>query len=370
MNFTYLENYHDLAPLYTHCKECENFAVTAPDISITAARKALEFTVKLLYGTHINSNIRSISLFDMLSDWDFKDLLGSRNLMDTIHAIRRVGNQAVHEGNMSSGDALMTLEKLHFAIGELCVRLGVISTYPTFDPNLTPTHPTATPAAGEPEVDENLIRRIIQLTRNRMKSADHADTEKKIIDVHYGTTRGVRPAKKLDFGANSKAAHQHLAALVHNWFPDANILMETTGSQFIVINAGKETVFAVKTGCSILGAKNWEGQWQILPNVDYVLYAPDVTADMAIEQQFRLFSKDEFLKFWEDLGLLRYKVSTSMRKRIISQMGEDVKITTEEHADNLTIQSFTNSGRKYPLVKQGLSARPIISESILHSIIF
>ena len=76
MNFTYLENKKDFSDLLNYCKECECFVNSRVDVSITAARKAMEYMVKLLYGTHITPNIRGLTLFDMLSDYDFINYIG------------------------------------------------------------------------------------------------------------------------------------------------------------------------------------------------------------------------------------------------------------------------------------------------------
>ena len=49
MNFAYLKNAPDFAQLYTYCCEAEDFALEKPNISVTSARKAMEFLVKMIY---------------------------------------------------------------------------------------------------------------------------------------------------------------------------------------------------------------------------------------------------------------------------------------------------------------------------------
>lgn len=378
MNFSFLENQQDLSALLIYCKECECFAHSRADISITAARKAMEYMVKLLYATHISPDIRGLTLFDMLSDYDFKDYIDSQSLMNAIHHIRKKGNQAVHEGNMTPQDALMVLEKLHHVVGEVCTKLKIIDSYPSFDPNIRQQHsPEAGTSAtsGEPEVDEALIHRISQLMRRHMKSASHAQTEATIVDVHINPavdTKNILQRKIIkgtDSGANGKAAYQYLTRYIADSLPDVQILMENVKSELILIRDKKETVLVIKTGCTNLGTKDCNEQWQILSGVDYVLYAPDVIPDLPVEDQFRLFKTDAFIQFWEELGLLRYKVSTAMRKRVIDQFGPDEKITTDKYADVISIQSFTNSGRKYPMVKQRLTEHPLLSKTDLYQIL-
>ena len=378
MNFTYLENQNDFSVLLTYCNECECFAYTRPDISITAARKAMEYMVKLMYGTYITPDLRGMTLFDMLSDYDFVDYIGNRALLDAIHQIRQKGNRAVHEGNMTAQEAVAVLEKLHYATGEVCIKLGLISGYPPFNPDVQQQNSLETgsaPISGEPEIDEELIRRIAQIARRRMKSAAQANVEKQIIDVHINP---VEDAKKIsqrkisrgtDSGSNGKAAYQYLAGFIADMLPDVQILMENVRSELLLIKDNKETVLAIKTGCTTLGNKGYDNEWKILPDVDYVLYAPDVIPELPVTEQFRLFEKDAFIQFWKDLGLIRFKVSTAMRKKVAEQLGPDEKITTDKYADVISIQSFTNSGRKYPMVMQRLTEYPLLSEIDVHTIL-
>ena len=68
MNFSFLEPIKELAPFYSYCQEAESFALSHPDISITASRKAMEYMVKLLYGSAISRDIAGLTTFDMLAD--------------------------------------------------------------------------------------------------------------------------------------------------------------------------------------------------------------------------------------------------------------------------------------------------------------
>lgn len=355
MNFAYLEDFSELSDLLSCCRECAWFARSRADISITAARKATEYIIKLMYGTRITPNIQGLTLFDMLTDYDFVDYIGNQTLLDAIHLIRKKGNQAVHAGNTSIDEALIVLEKLHYVIGEICIKLGVIKQYPSFDPNFEEQTAFSSPSQAEPEVNAALLQRITDLIRRRMKSADQASTEKGIVNIHTKVAKGIDP------GANGKTAYQHLAKYLSEQLPDVKIFMENIRSELVLINGGKETVVSVKTGCSNLGTKGVDGNWEMIPGVDYVLYAPDVTRLEHIEQQFRLFTREEFVRFWEELELLRYKVSTAKRKRLLSVYGADFKIMTDAHADVISIQSFTNSGKKGPLVMQKLTKYPQVS---------
>ena len=73
MNFTYLESIKDMDKLRKFCEEAEEYALSNPNISITAARKAIEYIVKFLYASIVGWADRSMSLFDMLSDPTFSN---------------------------------------------------------------------------------------------------------------------------------------------------------------------------------------------------------------------------------------------------------------------------------------------------------
>ena len=371
MNFTYLENKHDFTVLFGYCSECELFVHNRPDISITAARKAMEYMVKLLYGAQINPDIRGLTMFDMLSDYDFMDYMDNRSLLDAIHYIRKKGNQAVHEGNMNAQDAVLVLEKLHFVTGEICIKMGIIESYLPFNPDIVQEKPsTGTPQtiSDEPTVDEALIRRVSELMRRRVKLASYTKASGEVIDVHVNPAKDAKAIteqkirKGTDSGANGKMAYQYLASYICDQLSGVQVLMEPVRSELILVCGSKEAVVAIKTGCTNLGAKDYEGNWQLLPGVDYVLYAPEVTSALPIQEQFRIFSKDEFLTFWDNLGLLRFKVSSAMRKRVAEQIGPDEKVSTEKYADVVSIQSFTNSGKKLPLVINGLKSFTLLTD--------
>ena len=71
MNFAFLDGLSGMGAFKNYCNEAEAFALTHFDISITAARKAMEYMVKLLYGSAINTSIAGLSTYDMLSGYDF-----------------------------------------------------------------------------------------------------------------------------------------------------------------------------------------------------------------------------------------------------------------------------------------------------------
>lgn len=108
-NFDFLEKIPELASFYHYCHEAEIFALSYPDLSVTSSRKAMEYMVKLLYGSAINENLKEMTVFDMLADPDFVIYMDDRALLGAFHFIRKKGNMAVHQGRHvprgSNGDA-------------------------------------------------------------------------------------------------------------------------------------------------------------------------------------------------------------------------------------------------------------------------
>lgn len=115
MNFDYLKPFPDLAKLHEYCTEAEEFALSKPNISATSARKAMEFMVKLIYASLVGQDYGP-TVFEMVTDVRFAEYVKSPTLMNSIHYIRKMGNIAVHEGNITAEEALHVLEELHYGI--------------------------------------------------------------------------------------------------------------------------------------------------------------------------------------------------------------------------------------------------------------
>ena len=90
MNFAYLKNAPDFAQLYTYCCEAEEFALSKPNISVTSARKAMEFIVKMIYSA-VSGDIQGKTVFEMSTDYAFTSYLNDQILLNSIHFIRKMG---------------------------------------------------------------------------------------------------------------------------------------------------------------------------------------------------------------------------------------------------------------------------------------
>lgn len=175
MNFAYLKNAPDFAQLYTYCCEAEEFALSKPNISVTSARKAMEFIVKMIYSA-VGGDIQGKTVFEMSTDYAFTSYLNDQILLNSIHFIRKMGNVAVHDGTLTSDEALKVLEELHFLVGEICMLWQLIPDYPEFvKPTLqapVQPEPTESPKA-KVEVAPELCARYAERMRTTCFSVAH-----------------------------------------------------------------------------------------------------------------------------------------------------------------------------------------------------
>lgn len=154
MNFTYLKNYPKFEKLYKYCSEAEDLALKYPSVSATSSRKAMEFIVKMIYTAEIDSFGSGLTVFEMVSDERFVNYIGNPTLLNSIHFIRKMGNTAAHGGEITQDDAVMVLKELHFLVGEYCVLLWLIKTYPPF---VEPSAQGETTAQGDIETTPSEI---------------------------------------------------------------------------------------------------------------------------------------------------------------------------------------------------------------------
>ena len=349
MNFEFLKSLNGVNVLYESCRNAESFVKEKPDVSCTEARKAMEYIVKLIYTTAIDSDINGLTVFQMMTDSRFVDYVDAQQLIDAMHFIRKYGNHAVHSGGISSDTALQVLQYLHLAVGELCISLGLISSYPKFSSDFLcaqSIHPEIQP-------QEIFFDPVAVLSfSSKLSTVRHISQIRPIQDVHVSPQKAanMKRGSGVDSGANTKTAFQIVASGMAGQFGEEAITANYTKQILSFPVNSTRKVLAVKTGCSILGNKNCNGDWEILPGIDYILYAPDLNNLSPLEDQLHIFTRDEFLAMWEENQLIRKKISTSARKRYQKLYGADFRFDIDKHADVISVQSFTNSGRKYPAV--------------------
>ena len=379
MNFTYLESIKDMDKLRIFCEEAEEYALSNPNISITAARKAIEYIVKFLYASIVGWADRSMSLFDMLSDPTFSDYVSDTKVIDSIHVIRKMGNASVHEGNMRSEDALIVLENLHFVVGEVCVLLGLIEDYPIFNKKAYEDNYHNQTARGnlsredsEVPIDYEFVVKFaprLRNIRNWSPTQRLLQVAQEQIDVHVKTKDEHKLIQSksqnvgTDSGADGKLAMKEITAWIAANFQEAEIFVDMGRSCLTILVNGIATVACVKTGSTVLGKKDYVNGWVLLPNIDFVIYSPEIDLKHPIEDQFVVFTRAEFIKMWEGLNLVRYKVSSAAAKRHKQLYGTSAKYSVEECADVMSVQSFKNSNKKYKAVLDWCSNMPRLIEN-------
>ena len=131
MNFDYLKKFPSLSKLTGFCSDAEQLVYFRPYLSGMSARQALEYIVKLVYASKI-APTDGLTVFDMTDDQRFVDFIGDNLLINTIHYIRKMGNVAVHQGDLTSEEALNILENLHFLVGEIMLLFNKIEDYPQY----------------------------------------------------------------------------------------------------------------------------------------------------------------------------------------------------------------------------------------------
>ena len=172
MNFAYLKDAPDFAQLYTYCCEAEEFALSKPNISVTSARKAMEFIVKMIYSA-VGGEIQGKTVFEMSTDYAFTSYLNDPVLLNSIHFIRKMGNIAVHDGTLTADEAVKVLEELHFLVGEICILWQLVPDYPEFE-KPTLQAPVSSKPAESPKAKVEVAPELCARYAERMRTTRFA----------------------------------------------------------------------------------------------------------------------------------------------------------------------------------------------------
>ena len=160
MNFDYLKNLHNLNDLYLFCKDSESFVLSRPDFSAVQSRKALEYLVKLVYQLRNDTVPQRSSLFELVSSEDFTNFINDASMLNALHYIRKVGNIAVHNEDVSQKEAMLSLKQLHIFTGELLVKLDLMKSYPLFDEALLVKTAESISSYKEIDVNSKLVSQL------------------------------------------------------------------------------------------------------------------------------------------------------------------------------------------------------------------
>ena len=142
LNFDYLKQIPELAPLHHLCDLCEQRQNTEPDSAAINARKALEWIVKAIYKMKGVEPGERTSLLQLTTADVFADFIADPELMKAVHWIRKVGNLAAHDSKVTRSDAFFTTLNLYNLISGVLLKLRVFESIPPFDKSLLPKEPT------------------------------------------------------------------------------------------------------------------------------------------------------------------------------------------------------------------------------------
>lgn len=363
MNFDFLKPIPEFEKLYKTCADAERFVDSEPNVSASAARRAIEYIVKLVYSSYVSPYIEGLTVYDMLTDSRMAGSVIDRELADDIHFVRKCGNRAVHENTVNAEEALQALKKLHRAVGEICVRLGLAGSYPAFER----MQQTASNISEKPvsEVDLELSASFVAELHRQIILRKEPVRHSEIIDVH----KAVGNRNGTDTGANSKTALREADTFLREKLPECSVWSDPRrGIITLTAKSGNVVSISVKSGCPPLSSVV-NGEVQLLPDIDIVLYATDLNANTKVANQLRVFSREEFLRMWKDLGLIRKKVSSAAVRKYKEMYGPDFKTDIDKHADSISVQSFSNSGRKSALVAEACKQRKTLSEGGIKAVI-
>ena len=277
MNFDYLKNIDSLNDLCSFCKDAESFVLSRPDLSATQSRKALEYLVKLVYRLRNDSVPQRSSLFELVSSEDFTNFINDEPMLNALHYIRKVGNIAVHNDEVSQKEALFSLKQLYIFTGELLIKLDVINSYPLFDETLLVKTKDIIPFDQDVNISLNLVNHLKpkidkQTTLSVGFNISEVQTRKLYIDL-YLREAGWKVLDKDNLKLPEKAGVEiKVQGMPNNQgigFVDY-VLYGSNGKPLAVVEAKKTSVSPIKgKEQALLYAKCLQQEYGYLPVVYY-----------------------------------------------------------------------------------------------------
>lgn len=168
-NFDYLKQQPLFTTLYNQCDKAEMFCKSDPDKSAMACRRALEWTVDLIYKVQHWEVSPRASLFEKVQDQKFVAYINSRDLMQKLHFVRSVGNRAAHVGGVSKRDCEYAVLDIYYFVGDVLMLLGFVDRYPKFDRALLPNR-------AEPVIEISTTEEVTKQQEEAAKEAKPVET--------------------------------------------------------------------------------------------------------------------------------------------------------------------------------------------------
>ncbi len=131
MNFDFIKKFSEFNKLYNYCFNSEKFISSDYNISVGQARCASEYIVKFIFNSKCGSS-EGKTAFEMITSTAFINYINDSVYINCLHYIRKMGNIAIHEGNISKDRAIAVLKELHYIVCEFFIMLGLINDYSDF----------------------------------------------------------------------------------------------------------------------------------------------------------------------------------------------------------------------------------------------
>ena len=175
-NFSFLIETEEYNIFSNACLDAENVANSAPALSVSGSRKALELAVKWVYAADQNMELPT-------GRYTLQDLLHERCFLQEVDAeirsrmqyIVRMGNYGIHTGNKyTSGDAILSLSILFDFIQWIDYCYGSSYEERKFDEKLIP--------ASDNQNDESVARLKDELEKQKESTTQLIDQKDKKIE--------------------------------------------------------------------------------------------------------------------------------------------------------------------------------------------
>lgn len=115
--FMQSDNFEHLRPhwpeLASLCGYAEHYVSSDPQSALIKLRCFAELLVGQVYSTFRLPTYPNDKFIDRLQNQSFEASVGDQAILDKLHAIRKIGNRAAHEGKFSSGDSQWLLKEAH-----------------------------------------------------------------------------------------------------------------------------------------------------------------------------------------------------------------------------------------------------------------
>lgn len=200
MNFDYLQKYSEFSKLYNYCLDAENFCLSNPSVSCTCARNALEYIVTFIYKTQVTDKSYNPSLFEMMSDYRFINVINNSAVIDAMHYVRKVGNYSAHGTIVNKEESICVLDNLAYIVGEISVNLGLIDNNPDFIEPKEEIHIDKKEIDKNVKVDSTLVAKYAPKMRDTkfVVSREKGDLENKELYLKASLREGGWPIVQVD----------------------------------------------------------------------------------------------------------------------------------------------------------------------------